>query len=90
LCRPCEELDLFRRPKRGFNPPLERWLKNDLASRLDAAGDGLEAHSGGQIGARQVRALVERHRGGERRLAERVLQLAILAESLGQLKEQRG
>jgi asparagine synthase (glutamine-hydrolysing) len=90
LCRPCEELDLFRRPKRGFNPPLERWLTNDLASRLDAAGDGLEAHSGGQIGARQVRSLVERHRGGERRLAERVLQLVILAESLGQLKEQRG
>jgi asparagine synthase (glutamine-hydrolysing) len=90
LCRPCEELDLFRRPKRGFNPPLERWLKNELASRLDAAGDGLEAHSGGQIGARQVRALVERHRGGERRLAERVLQLAVLAESLGQLKGLRG
>ena len=90
LCGPCEELDLFRRPKRGFNPPLERWLKNDLASRLDAAGERLQALTGGQVGAQPVRELVERHRAGERRLAERVLQLAILAESLGQLNALHG
>ena len=39
--------------------------------------------------ASSVRALVERHRAGEKRLAERVLQLAILAESLGQLHSLR-
>ncbi len=90
LCGPCGELDLFRRPKRGFNPPLERWLKDDLASRLDAAGERLQALTGGQVGAQPIRELVERHRAGERRLAERVLQLAILAESLGQLKALHG
>jgi asparagine synthase (glutamine-hydrolysing) len=90
LCAPCAELDLFRRPKRGFNPPLERWLKKDLAARLDVAGGRLEALTGGQIGAQPVRELVERHRAGEKRLAERVLQLAILAESLGQLKALHG
>jgi asparagine synthase (glutamine-hydrolysing) len=90
LCSPCKELDLFRRPKRGFNPPLERWLKHDLSARLDAAGEQLEALTGGQISAQPVHALVERHRHGEGRLAERVLQLAILAESLDQLKGLRG
>jgi asparagine synthase (glutamine-hydrolysing) len=90
LCGPCEELDLFRRPKRGFNPPLEHWLKHDLASRLDAAGGRLQELTGGQIEAQPVRELVQRHRAGERRLGERVLQLAILAESLAQLKALRG
>jgi asparagine synthase (glutamine-hydrolysing) len=90
LCPPCEDLDLFRRPKRGFNPPLERWLKQDLAAALDAAGERLEALSAGQIRAQPVRALVARHRTGETRLAERVLQMAILVESLAQLKALHG
>lgn len=89
LCAPCGELGLFKRPKRGFNPPLERWLKRDLAGALDDAGAKLEAATSGQIRARRVHALVERHRAGEKRLAERMLQLAILAESLSQLSALR-
>lgn len=90
LCPPCQELALFGRPKRGFNPPLERWLKDDLAERLRNAGTRLEAVTAGQVRSEPVRSLVERHRGGETRLAERILQLAILAESLEQLKQLNG
>jgi asparagine synthase (glutamine-hydrolysing) len=82
----CRELGLFRRDKRGFNPPLARWLREDLAERLDTAGERLQAASGGQVSAAGTREIVARYRSGESRLAERVLQLAILAESLDQLR----
>jgi asparagine synthase (glutamine-hydrolysing) len=87
LCPPCQDFDLFRRPKRGFNPPLERWLKDDLAEQLDSAAVQLDLLTGGQIGTEPVRLLLERHRAGDARYAERVLQLAILSESLSQLRE---
>ena len=90
LCALCQELNLFHGPKRGFNPPLERWLKNDLAERLDAAGEQLESLTDGQVGTGPVRELVARHRTGDSSLAERVLQLVMLAESLHQLKSLRG
>jgi asparagine synthase (glutamine-hydrolysing) len=86
LCAACRELGLFRRKKRGFNPPLARWLRDDLAEELDAAGERLQAATCGQIRAEAARSIIARYRSGETRLAERVLQLAILAESLAQLR----
>jgi len=86
LCGACRELGLFRREKRGFNPPLARWLRDDLAGELDAAGERLQAATCGQIRAEAARSIIARYRSGETRLAERVLQLAILAESLEQLR----
>ena len=90
LCPPCRKFGLIGRRKRGFNPPLERWLLKDLAAPLAAAGERLEQLTYGQIAQGRVAQLVGRHRAGESALAEKVLQLAILAESLEQLRATNG
>jgi len=74
--------DPFRAPKRGFNPPLGRWLRGDLAPRLAGLGTRLAAATGGQVAAAPAQALVDGYRAGDARREERVLQLLILAESL--------
>lgn len=77
-------LDPFSRKKKGFNPPLDHWIKVDLASRRDGLGQRLAALTSGQIAARGCDAIFahfDRH--GE--IAEQALQLLILDESLGQL-----
>ena len=84
-CQPCRELDLFGRKKRGFNPPLAHWLRHDLAERLAELGTRLAAASDGQIDAAGVDALMGSYLDGGEILAESVLQLLILEESLGQL-----
>jgi asparagine synthase (glutamine-hydrolysing) len=84
-CKPCRDLGLFAAKKRGFNPPLERWLHDDLAERLDGLGARLERLSAGQIDARAVDEFVATYRAGRERLAENVLQLAVLEESLSQI-----
>jgi asparagine synthase (glutamine-hydrolysing) len=84
-CAPCRDLGLFDAKKRGFNPPLARWLRDDLAERLDGLGARLERASAGQIDARAADAFVAAYRAGRERLAENVLQLAVLEESLSQL-----
>jgi asparagine synthase (glutamine-hydrolysing) len=84
-CAPCRELGLFDAKKRGFNPPLGRWLHDDLAERLDGLGGRLEHASAGQIDARSADAFIAAYRAGRERLAENVLQLAVLEESLSQL-----
>ncbi|MBS4099345.1 MAG: asparagine synthase (glutamine-hydrolyzing) [Sulfuricella sp.] len=82
----CPELKpIFRRRKRGFNPPLATWLHDDLAERLAGLGSRLEALSAGQIDAEAADALVARYRV-EEGLAEQVLQLLVLDESLAQLR----
>ncbi len=76
---------LFGRPKRGFNPPLAGWLRDDLASRFRGLGRRLQTLSDGQLDESAVDALAARY-GREDSLAEQVLQLLILDESLAQLR----
>ena len=75
----------FARKKRGFNPPLTGWLEGDLASRLPDLGRRLAALTSGQLDAARIDAFVAAWRGGDSGLAEQVLQLIILDESLAQL-----
>src|SRR5262249_8090448 len=46
---PLAELDPFLRKKRGFNPPLDGWLRGDLAPRLDGLGKRLAARTSEQL-----------------------------------------
>ncbi|MCC6197316.1 MAG: asparagine synthase (glutamine-hydrolyzing) [Burkholderiales bacterium] len=80
-----QRLGAFERKKRGFNPPLDGWLKDDLRERLGAAAGALHDLTNGQVDAQRARAMVDAyaHRSG---LAEQVLSLVILAESLRQLR----
>lgn len=77
-------LGVFDRKKRGFNPPLASWLQSDLAPRLPAAGESLAALTGGQIHAGRVDALMRTY-AHTPALAEQVLSLIMLDESLRQL-----
>jgi asparagine synthase (glutamine-hydrolysing) len=77
--------DPFARKKRGFNPPLTGWLTGALAPRLRGLGDRLGASTRGQLAAVRVDAFVSAWRGRRPGLAEQVLQLVILDESLSQL-----
>jgi asparagine synthase (glutamine-hydrolysing) len=77
--------DLFERKKRGFNPPLRDWLRGGLAARLNGLGRRLQDLSAGQLAAGAVDAFVQHYSGGAEPLAEQVLQLLILDESLSQL-----
>ncbi len=79
-----ERLGTFTRKKRGFNPPLSGWLRGDLAPRLAACSDSLQALTGGQIDASRVAFMVRAY-ANVPALAEHVLSLAILEESLRQL-----
>jgi asparagine synthase (glutamine-hydrolysing) len=77
--------DFPYRKKRGFNPPLTRWLRVELAGRFDGLGARLQASSAGQLAKRPVDAFVHHYLDGAEHLAEQVLQLLILDESLAQL-----
>jgi len=72
--------------KRGFNPPLTQWLNIDLAERYDHIGKRLEDSTQGQLSASGVDIFIALYRNGHKQLAENVLQLLILDESLNQLK----
>jgi len=77
-------LGVFERKKRGFNPPLSGWLRDDLREQLHEAPASLHASTGGAIDARRTEALVTAY-ATTSSLAEQVLSLVILAESLRQL-----
>jgi asparagine synthase (glutamine-hydrolysing) len=79
------ELDPFARKKRGFNPPLDGWLAGDLAPRLPGLGARLARLTRGQLDASRVDAFAQAYANGRRDLAEQLLQLVILDESLAQL-----
>ena len=79
--------DLFERKKRGFNPPLREWLRGGLAARFDGLGKRLQDLTAGQLAARPVDAFARHYAGGAEPLAEQVLQLLILDESLSQLSQ---
>lgn len=77
-------LDLFNIKKRGFNPPLQPWIKEDLHERFAGLGQRLQAHTRGQINAERVETFIAEYRNRPA-LAEQVLQLLILDASLSQL-----
>lgn len=84
---PIADLGLFARKKRGFNPPIDGWLRGDLAPRLDRLGERLSALSAGQLSQPNVDRFVAAWRGDARHLGEQLLQLLILDESLRQLTD---
>jgi asparagine synthase (glutamine-hydrolysing) len=84
-CAPCREFKLFDAEKRGFNPPVASWLRNELRPRLDDLGPRLEKATAGQLDGTRVARLVERFLAGDAARAEQVLQLVILDISLRQL-----
>ena len=75
----------FARKKRGFNPPLAGWLAGDLAPRLAGLGERLDDESAGLLSADRIDAFVAAWRHRMPGLAEQVLQLVILDESVAQL-----
>ncbi len=85
VCELCARLDLFKQKKRGFNPPLVGWLRDELRDRLDGLGARLQSSTNGQLGAPRVDELTRVFIAGRESLAEQVLQLLILDVSLTQL-----
>lgn len=77
---------LFAGKKRGFNPPLKHWLSEDLRERHAGLGRRLQRATGGQMSGEAVDALLAAYLGGEGALAENLLQLLVLDESLIQLR----
>jgi asparagine synthase (glutamine-hydrolysing) len=82
---PALPADFFQRKKRGFNPPLSGWLKTSLAERFSGLGSRLNRLTDGLLDATAVDAFAKAYRGGKEALAEQMLQLLILDESLTQL-----
>src|SRR5574343_421485 len=78
-------LKLFEIKKRGFNPPLQPWLHEDMKQRFEGLGKRLEQQTSGQIKAKRTEALVTEYRRRPA-LAEQILQLLILDATLGQLR----
>jgi asparagine synthase (glutamine-hydrolysing) len=75
----------LERKKRGFNPPLKRWLREELALRFEGLGERLQSLTSGQLRREPVELFVRHYVAGTEPLAEQVLQLVILDESLRQL-----
>ncbi|WP_159874753.1 asparagine synthase (glutamine-hydrolyzing) [Aquitalea denitrificans] len=82
---PALPADFFQRKKRGFNPPLAGWLKTSLAERFSGLGSRLHRLTDALLDATAVDAFAQAYRGGKEALAEQMLQLLILDESLTQL-----
>jgi asparagine synthase (glutamine-hydrolysing) len=81
-------LKLFDIKKRGFNPPLQPWLQEDLKHRFAGLGQRLEILTNGQVNAARTEALVTEYLQRPA-LAEQILQLLILDCTLGQLDQLR-
>jgi asparagine synthase (glutamine-hydrolysing) len=79
------DLDPFARKKRGFNPPLARWLEGDLAPRLAGLGGRLAGATDGMLSAARIDAFVAGWRQGMSGVSEQLLQFVLLDESLAQL-----
>lgn len=81
-------LKLFEIKKRGFNPSLQPWLREDLKDRFLGLGQRLETLTNGQINATRTEALLAEYRQRPA-LAEQILQLLILDCTLSQLNKLR-
>jgi len=82
---PVSDLELFTRKKRGFNPPLKPWLRGALSARFEGLGRRLDSVTNGLLSSAAVTKMIDAYKAGEEPLAEGVLQLLILDESLMQL-----
>jgi asparagine synthase (glutamine-hydrolysing) len=78
------EQGAFSRKKRGFNPPLHGWLSDDLRERMSGVASSLADLTSGQVDAARARDMIDAY-ARTPSLAEQVLSLAILDESLRQL-----
>ncbi|MBI3529729.1 MAG: asparagine synthase (glutamine-hydrolyzing) [Betaproteobacteria bacterium] len=83
------DLDLFARKKRGFNPPLQPWLRGALSARFEGLGERLNAMTNGMLPGTAIAEMVQAYKSGDETLAEGILQLLILDESLAQLSSLR-
>jgi len=74
-------------PKRGFNPPLETWLRAGwLADRIQALPADLSRLTSGQLGRAPLETMVRDWR--DRRVTDEVLwQLLVLTEAIRHLEE---
>ncbi len=86
-CEACQKLGLLAQKKRGFNPPVDLWLRRELRPRLDGLGARLQSATRDQIAAGRVDRLVSAFLDGDDARAEQVLQLLILDVSLKQLAD---
>jgi len=85
VCDTCREFELFDAEKRGFNPPVAKWLRSELRGRLDGLGTRLAHSTHDQLDAPRVQQFVDGFIAGTDARAEQVLQLLILDTSLSQL-----
>jgi len=82
-----EASTIIKRKKRGFNPPLEKWLNQDLVERFDGLDNRLDTLTNGQLSSTSCRKLINSFLDGKDYLAEQALQLLMLDESLMQLQD---
>jgi len=80
-----ECIPILNRKKHGFNPPLDKWLKEDLLDRFDGLGERLHSLSNGQLSSNSCIELTNKYLNGGDFFAEQTLQLLMLDESLSQL-----
>jgi asparagine synthase (glutamine-hydrolysing) len=78
------KLGAFSRKKRGFNPPLHGWLRDDLVDRMRGVAASLAELTSGQVDGARAQAMIDAY-AKTSSLAEQVLSLVILDESLRQL-----
>ena len=84
-CQVCRDEGLLTAKKRGFSPPLNRWLREDLFARLPDLGARLGAATDGQLRAERADTLVAAYIAGLDKLAEPVYQLLALDVTLRSL-----
>lgn len=82
----CQEAALLTAKKRGFSPPIGRWMTFDLAPRLAGMGQRLADQTQGQLASVSVDALVTAFRAGSEKLAEPLYQLLVLDGALTALR----
>jgi asparagine synthase (glutamine-hydrolysing) len=58
--------ELFRRPKRGFSPPIDEWLRGDLRHLVERYLAPERIRARGLLDADFLEAVVARHRTGHR------------------------
>ncbi|MBK6308438.1 MAG: hypothetical protein IPF47_23015 [Gemmatimonadetes bacterium] len=73
---------LFERPKQGFTPPLHRWLREGLRTRLEALPSSEALRSLGVLREGGIRRLVDEHLSHYRDHADRLFALLVLEEWL--------
>ncbi len=88
ICEGLGDSNPLKHKKKGFNPPLNHWLRDDLKDRFHGMGERLNDVTNGQLLSKPLDELWQRYQRGENRFAEQVLQLLILDSSLGQLRNQ--